>query len=82
VLVFVTQTLARRSSLQMGQWLKTGCIPILGALSVVIYLVALLGLHITSSSLFSFVPFNSTRTFITETHGLPAFNGTPDFITV
>ncbi|KAJ6547763.1 hypothetical protein DFH09DRAFT_1505725 [Mycena vulgaris] len=75
-------TLARRCGLQMGQVLKAGCVPILGALCVVIYLAALMGLHITSSSLFSFVTFKSTRTFNTETQGLPALNGTPDPTTI
>ncbi|KAJ7842486.1 hypothetical protein B0H13DRAFT_2365200 [Mycena leptocephala] len=40
-----------------------------------------MALHITSSSLFSFVTFNSIRTFNKETQGLPALNGTPDYIT-
>ncbi|KAJ7834556.1 hypothetical protein B0H14DRAFT_2590835 [Mycena olivaceomarginata] len=34
------------------------------------------GLHITISSLFSLVTFNSYRSFLAATRGLPAFNGT------
>ncbi|KAJ6488814.1 hypothetical protein C8R45DRAFT_1143005 [Mycena sanguinolenta] len=50
---------------------------IAGLLSAIIYLVAILGIHITSSSLFSLVAFTSTRTFRAGTRGLPAF-GTPN----
>ncbi|KAF7367978.1 hypothetical protein MSAN_00863400 [Mycena sanguinolenta] len=48
-------------------------------LSAVTYLGAVSSLHITASSLFSLVAFNSTRTSTIGTQGLPAFNGTPDF---
>ncbi|KAF7357308.1 hypothetical protein MSAN_01326300 [Mycena sanguinolenta] len=57
---------------------KASCGPLIGVLVVIIYLTAILGLHITSSSLFSVAAFNSTRTFEADTKGLPAFNGTPD----
>ncbi|KAJ6472428.1 hypothetical protein C8R45DRAFT_1164030 [Mycena sanguinolenta] len=104
-LVFLTQTLATRRSLQKNQiltaihdnaaaWAGIGAaisvvrtqakarvpvgVPIVGVLSVLIYLAAILGLHISSSSLFSLVTFNATRTFGTGTVGLVAFNGTPD----
>ncbi|KAJ6488807.1 hypothetical protein C8R45DRAFT_1142987 [Mycena sanguinolenta] len=100
VLVFVTQTLATRSSLQKDQmltvthdtaaaWAGIGSaisllwnqtrIPspasAMVLLSVIAYLAAILGLHITSSSLFSLVTFNSTRTYRMPTKGLPAFKG-------
>ncbi|KAJ6505151.1 hypothetical protein C8R45DRAFT_1181164 [Mycena sanguinolenta] len=47
---------------------------LLGVLSVVLYLAAVLGLHITCSSLFSLVTFNRTRSFTMPTIGLPAFS--------
>ncbi|KAF7326799.1 hypothetical protein MSAN_02499400 [Mycena sanguinolenta] len=54
----------------------------MAALPVATYLAAIFGLHITSSSLFSLVVFNSTRTYSLPTQGLPAFNGTPSSDTV
>ncbi|KAF7375776.1 hypothetical protein MSAN_00467300 [Mycena sanguinolenta] len=106
VLVFITQTLATRRSLQKNQMLTTthdntaawagigaavslmwnqkknsSRSSILGVLSATTYLAAVLGLHITSSSLFSLVTFNSTRAAFPGTQGLPAFNGTPNFTT-
>ncbi|KAJ6522469.1 hypothetical protein B0H19DRAFT_1386647 [Mycena capillaripes] len=55
---------------------------IIGVLSASVYLAAVLGLHISSSSLFSLVAFNSTGTYHAGTQGLPAFNGTPDVLAV
>ncbi|KAF8146399.1 hypothetical protein K438DRAFT_2093823 [Mycena galopus ATCC 62051] len=101
LLLFVTQKLATRRSIQKDQMLTTthenaaawagigAAISLLwnrraarsggsviGLLSAIVYLAAVSGLHITSSSLFSLVTFNSTRSFGTGTHGLPAYNST------
>ncbi|KAF7375774.1 hypothetical protein MSAN_00467100 [Mycena sanguinolenta] len=106
VLVFVTQKLSTRHSLQRYQpltvthddakaWGGIGAAiallwnqtkfpgaSIMGVLSASIYLAAVLGLHIASSSLFSLVAFNSTSIYHAGTQGLPAFNGTPDLSAV
>ncbi|KAJ6488811.1 hypothetical protein C8R45DRAFT_1097163 [Mycena sanguinolenta] len=106
VLVFVTQKLSTRHSLQRYQpltvthddaeawggigaafsllWNQTkfSGASLIGVLSASVYLAAVLGLHISSSSLFSLVAFNSTGTYHAGTQGLPAFNGTPDVIAV
>ncbi|KAJ6488802.1 hypothetical protein C8R45DRAFT_992894 [Mycena sanguinolenta] len=101
-LLFVTQKLTTRRSLQRDQmltvthdtaaaWAGIGtAISLLWnqarvpasasamvALPVITYLAAIFGLHVTSSSLFSLVAFNSTRTYRLPTQGLPAFDGTP-----
>jgi hypothetical protein len=46
----------------------------IGVLTAALYLMAILGLHITTSSLFSLVTVYSTRSFGAPTHGLPSFN--------
>ncbi|KAJ7133250.1 hypothetical protein C8R44DRAFT_870660 [Mycena epipterygia] len=51
---------------------------IVGVLSAALYLSAILGVHITTSSLFSLGTFNATRTFDVGTRSLPAFNSTPN----
>ncbi|KAJ6484899.1 hypothetical protein C8R45DRAFT_931333 [Mycena sanguinolenta] len=51
---------------------------VMGVLCAVTYLAAVLGLHITSSSLFSLVAFNSNHTSGAITQGLPVVNGTFD----
>ncbi|KAJ7343832.1 hypothetical protein DFH08DRAFT_810378 [Mycena albidolilacea] len=99
ILVFVTQALSRRQSLQMDQVLtathdnaaawggigaallhlwyqKAVCASIGRTLTATLYLMAISALHITISSLFSLVTFNSSRSFLAATRGLPAFNGT------
>jgi hypothetical protein len=45
-------------------------------LATALYLMTIAGLHITISSLFSLVTFNSSRSFLAATRGLPAFNST------
>ncbi|KAJ7429478.1 hypothetical protein B0H11DRAFT_2406012 [Mycena galericulata] len=55
-------------------------VSIIGVLSAAVYLATILGLHVTTSSLFSLGTFNSSRTFGAGTYGLPAYNGTPDQI--
>ncbi|KAJ6488808.1 hypothetical protein C8R45DRAFT_1073986 [Mycena sanguinolenta] len=99
VVVFVTQTLATRCSLQRYQmltithdtttaWAGLGSavsllwnqaqVPsasVKVVLSIIIYLAAISGLHISSASLFALVAFNSTRTYHGTTKGLPALNG-------
>ncbi|KAJ7115671.1 hypothetical protein C8R44DRAFT_793142 [Mycena epipterygia] len=47
-------------------------------LSAAVYLSTILGLHITTSSLFSVATFNPSRSFVAGTLGLPAFKSTPD----
>ncbi|KAJ7230923.1 hypothetical protein B0H12DRAFT_1240129 [Mycena haematopus] len=99
VLVFVTQKLAIRRSLQTVQmltathdntaaWAGIGAavsllwnrtkvasgVSTMGVLSAFTYLAAILGLHTTSSSLFSLVASNTTRTYVAGTQGLPALN--------
>ncbi|KAJ7842487.1 hypothetical protein B0H13DRAFT_2365201 [Mycena leptocephala] len=54
----------------------------MGVISVITFLVSVSGLHITSSSLFSVVAFNSTFTYHTGTQGIPSFIGNPDILTV
>ncbi|KAJ7309216.1 hypothetical protein DFH08DRAFT_944300 [Mycena albidolilacea] len=99
ILVFVTQALARRRSLQMDQvltathdnaaawggigaallhlWYQKAVHASIGrTLTAALYLLTISGLHITISSLFSLVTFNSSRFFLAATRGLPAFNGT------
>ncbi|KAF8197697.1 hypothetical protein K438DRAFT_1759827 [Mycena galopus ATCC 62051] len=101
LLLFVTQKLATRRSIQKDQmlttthenaaaWAEIGAAisllwnrraarsagSVIGLLSAIVYLAAVSGLHITSSSLFSSVTFNSTRSFDTGTQGLPAYNST------
>ncbi|KAJ7089121.1 hypothetical protein C8R44DRAFT_892497 [Mycena epipterygia] len=104
LLVFVTQTLSMRRSLQIDQVLTAthdtaaawagigaaishlwnqkvvhaGRASIFGVLCATMYLSAIVGLHITTSSLFSLGTFNATRSSRVGTHGLPAFNSTPD----
>jgi hypothetical protein len=54
----------------------------IGILTAACYLTTILGLHITTSSLFSLVTVNSTRSFGAGTYGLPSFNsslGPPDW---
>ncbi|KAJ7506034.1 hypothetical protein B0H11DRAFT_328788 [Mycena galericulata] len=46
----------------------------LGVLSAFVYLVSILILHITTSSLFSLQTFNATRSIPIGTHGLPALD--------
>ncbi|KAF7328165.1 hypothetical protein MVEN_02574000 [Mycena venus] len=97
ILVFVTQALSRRRSLQKDQvltathdnaaawagigaallhlWYQKAVRASLGrTLTAVLYLMTISGLHITISSLFSLVTFNSSRSFLSATIGLPAFN--------
>ncbi|KAJ7827736.1 hypothetical protein B0H13DRAFT_2438961 [Mycena leptocephala] len=99
LLVFATQTLSMRRSLQMDQvltathdnaaaWAGVGAaishlwlqktVPahasMIEVLTAALYLMAILGLHITTSSLFSLVTVYSTRSFGAPTHGLPSFN--------
>jgi hypothetical protein len=50
----------------------------IGVLTAALYLTTILGLHITTSSLFSLITVDSTRSFGARTHGLPCFNGSPD----
>ncbi|KAJ7214079.1 hypothetical protein GGX14DRAFT_542323 [Mycena pura] len=99
ILVFVTQALSRRQSLQMDQvltathdnaaaWAGIGAALLhlwyqkavrastSRTLTATLYLMTISGLHITISSLFSLVTFNSSRSFVAATRGLPAFNGT------
>ncbi|KAJ6523211.1 hypothetical protein B0H19DRAFT_1085833 [Mycena capillaripes] len=99
ILVFVTQALSTRRSLQMDQvltathdnaaawagigaallhlWYQKAVRASIGrTLIAVLYLMTISGLHITISSLFSLVTFNSSRSFLATTRGLPAFNGT------
>ncbi|KAJ7819299.1 hypothetical protein B0H13DRAFT_2682576 [Mycena leptocephala] len=101
VLVFLTQTLSVRRSLQMDQsltathdnaaaWSGIGsavthiwhqnAVPASTAvvLSTFLYLANALALHITTSSLFAIVPFNSSRTLTVPTQSLPAFNSLYD----
>ncbi|KAF7372644.1 hypothetical protein MVEN_00127500 [Mycena venus] len=104
VLVFVTQTLSMRRSLQIDQvltathdtaasWAGIGAAishlwkqkvvsagrdSIFGVLCATMYLSTILGLHITTSSLFSLETFNATRSYLVGTHGLPEFNSTPN----
>jgi hypothetical protein len=47
-------------------------------LSTFLYLANALALHITTSSLFAIVPFNSSRTLTVPTQSLPAFNSLYD----
>ncbi|KAJ7873964.1 hypothetical protein B0H13DRAFT_2348828 [Mycena leptocephala] len=103
LLVFATQTLSMRRSLQMDQvltathdnaaaWAGVGAaisylwsqktVParasMIGVLTAALYLTTILGLHITTSSLFSLVTVDSTRSFHAKTHGLPSFNNSPE----
>ncbi|KAJ7265248.1 hypothetical protein C8J57DRAFT_1718455 [Mycena rebaudengoi] len=103
LLVFVTQTLSTRRSLQIDQvltathdtaaaWAGVGAaishlwlqktIPVrasmIGVITAALYLSTILGLHITTSSLFSLVTVNSTRSFGAPTYGLPSFAGSPN----
>jgi hypothetical protein len=50
----------------------------IGVLTAALYLTTILGLHITTSSLFSLVTVDSTRSFHAKTHGLPSFNNSPE----
>ncbi|KAJ7167874.1 hypothetical protein C8R46DRAFT_1350788 [Mycena filopes] len=50
----------------------------IGVLPITLYLGAILGLHIATSSLFSLVTFNTTRTYIASTQGLPAYDIGPN----
>ncbi|KAJ7920478.1 hypothetical protein B0H13DRAFT_2422460 [Mycena leptocephala] len=102
LLVFATQTLSMRRSLQMDQvltathdnaaaWAGVGAaishlwsqktVPArastIGILTATLYLTTILGLHITTSSLFSLVTVDSTCSFGAPTHGLPSFNSSP-----
>ncbi|KAJ7883795.1 hypothetical protein B0H13DRAFT_2537894 [Mycena leptocephala] len=104
LLVFATQTLSMRRSLQMDQvltathdnaaaWAGVGAAishlwlqktvsaraSMIGVLTAALYLATILGLHITTSSLFSLVTVDSTRSFGARTHGLPSFNSSPGF---
>jgi hypothetical protein len=54
----------------------------IGVVSVIVFLASVSALHITSSSLFSLVAFNSTFTYHTRTQGLPSFTGIPDTFTM
>ncbi|KAF7341360.1 hypothetical protein MVEN_01872500 [Mycena venus] len=99
ILVFVTQTLSMRRSLQMDQvltathdnaaawagigaallhlWYQKAVRASIGwTLTAALYLMTISVLHITMSSLFSLVTFNSSRSFLAATRGLPSFNGT------
>ncbi|KAJ7721331.1 hypothetical protein B0H14DRAFT_3170330 [Mycena olivaceomarginata] len=99
ILVFVTQALSRRRSLQMDQsltathdnaaawagigaallhlWYQKAVRASIGrTLATALYLMTIAGLHITISSLFSLVTFNSSRSFLAATRSLPAFNST------
>ncbi|KAF7368541.1 hypothetical protein MVEN_00177400 [Mycena venus] len=99
ILVFVTQALSRRRSLQMDQvltathdnaaawagigaallhlWYQKAVRASIGqTLTTALYLMTISGLHITISSLFSLATFNTSRSFLAATRGLPAFNGT------
>lgn len=103
LLVFVTQTLSTRRSLQIDQvltathdnaaaWAGVGAaishlwlqkpIParasMIGVITAALYLSTILGLHITTSSLFSLVTVNSTRSFGAPTYSLPSFSGSPN----
>jgi hypothetical protein len=103
LLVFATQTLSTRRSLQMDQvltathdnaaaWAGVGAaishlwlqktIParasIIGVITAALYLTTILGLHITTSSLFSLVSVDSTRSFSGPTYGLPSFANSPN----
>jgi hypothetical protein len=49
-----------------------------GVIIAALYLSTILGLHITTSSLFSLVTVNSTRSFGAPTYGLPSFAGSPN----
>lgn len=51
---------------------------ILDVLSAALYLSTIVGLHITTSSLFSLGASSSLRTSLAGTRGLPAFNSIPD----
>ncbi|KAJ7133326.1 hypothetical protein C8R44DRAFT_849457 [Mycena epipterygia] len=59
---------------------RTTHLSIIGVLSAAVYLANILGIHITISSLFSLGSFNSSRTFVAGTYGLPEYNSTPDQI--
>ncbi|KAJ7858585.1 hypothetical protein B0H13DRAFT_2571398 [Mycena leptocephala] len=99
LLVFATQTLSVRRSLQIDQvltathdnaaaWAGVGAaishlwlqktVParasMIGVIAAALYLTTILGLHITTSSLFSLVTVDSTRSFGARTHGLPSVN--------
>jgi hypothetical protein len=50
----------------------------IGVPSATLYLTTILGLHIATSSLFSLVSVDSTRSFGTETRGLLSFNSSSD----
>ncbi|KAJ7728182.1 hypothetical protein B0H14DRAFT_3169398 [Mycena olivaceomarginata] len=75
LLVFVTQTLSMRRSLQMDQ--STARKSITGAAPVALYLASILGLHIAISSLFSLVTYNPTQSFNAGVQGLPALKQIP-----
>ncbi|KAF7349857.1 hypothetical protein MVEN_01286200 [Mycena venus] len=61
-------------------WYQTAVRASIGrTLTAALYLMTISGLHITMSSLFSLVTFNSSRSFLAATRGLPAFNGTVTF---
>ncbi|KAJ7811836.1 hypothetical protein B0H13DRAFT_1926508 [Mycena leptocephala] len=103
LLVFVTQTLSMRRSLQMDQvlmathdnaavWAGVGAaishlwlqktVParasMIGVLTATFYPTTILGLHITTSSLFSLVSVDLTHSFGAGTRGLPSFNSSSD----
>ncbi|KAJ7836625.1 hypothetical protein B0H13DRAFT_2422813 [Mycena leptocephala] len=103
LLVFATQTLSMRRSLQMDQvltathdntaaWAGVGAaisnlwlqktVParasMVEVITAALYLTTILGLHITTSSLFSLVTVDSTRSFGAGTLGLPSFNSSPN----
>ncbi|KAF7344712.1 hypothetical protein MVEN_01631900 [Mycena venus] len=103
LLVFATQTLSVRRSLQLDQmltathdnaaaWAGVGAaishlwsqktvparVSMIGVVTAALYLMTILGLHITTSSLFSLVTVNSTSSSSARTYGLPSFNSSPD----
>jgi hypothetical protein len=50
----------------------------IGVITAALYLMTILGLHITTSSLFSLVTVNSTRSSSARTYGSPSPNSSPD----